>query len=72
MHYYELENDCIMNHFRIPVKSFNIDLSVLLIFYDFDLTSRVLLNLGTLTPGVVFTLCSLSGYRYQFTTTTVA
>ena len=35
-HYYELENACIMNHFSIPVKSFNIDLSGLLIFYDFD------------------------------------
>ena len=55
LHYYELENDCIMNHFSIPVKSFYIDLSGLLIFYDFDLTSRVLLNLGTLTSGVVVT-----------------
>ena len=54
-HYFELENDWIMNHFSIPVKSFNIDLSGLLIFYDFDLTSRVLLNLGPLTPGVVIT-----------------
>ena len=44
-----------MNHLSIPVKSFNVDLSGLLIFYDFDLTSRVLLNLGTLTSGVVVT-----------------
>ena len=50
-----------MNHLSIPVKSFNIDLSGLLIFYDFDLTSRVLLNLGTLTPGVVFTFMQFIG-----------
>ena len=36
LHYYELENVSLMNHFGIPVKSFNIDLSGLLIFYDFD------------------------------------